>query len=464
MSTIKAFIRVSAKRKQDFDVAVRFRISDGRGVQLFYTSGIFVDPKVWDCKNECIKAKVLYSNIERTKFDNSVADMKKLLRSVYDDAPNKESLTSDDLVTLVDMRLHPEKYNLERDNRDFFKEFDRYLQSKELTEGTRRHYEVVYRSLKRFEQFKAIKSAAAFKLGFDSFDIALLKEYAAFLQNEHRFTDRPIFKPIYGAMPKRNIPEERGTNTLNNLLKKLRAFFKWAAKEKIAKDDPFLKFTISEQEYGTPYYITIEERNRIADADLAALWETASDEIKSRIPKSHIPQLKIQRDIFVFQCCVGCRVGDLYSLTPEKVEGESISYIARKTKKRDARTIVVPLNSRATEILSRYYDGQRTDGALFPFIAQQRYNDAIKEIFTLVGITRMVVTIDPITGNEVHRPINELASSHMARRTFVGNAYKKFKDPNLIGSMSGHVEGSRAFARYRDIDMDIKKEVVKELE
>lgn len=40
----------------------------------------------------------------------------------------------------------------------------------------------------------------------------------------------------------------------------------------------------------------------------------------------------------------------------------------------------------------------------------------------------------------------------MARRTFVGTLYKQVKDPNLVGKLSGHVEGSRAFARYRNID------------
>ena len=58
------------------------------------------------------------------------------------------------------------------------------------------------------------------------------------------------------------------------------------------------------------------------------------------------------------------------------------------------------------------------------------------------------------------RPLNEIASSHMARRTFIGNMYKKVKDPDLIGSMSGHVEGSKAFARYRTIDDDMKRELV----
>ena len=61
---------------------------------------------------------------------------------------------------------------------------------------------------------------------------------------------------------------------------------------------------------------------------------------------------------------------------------------------------------------------------------------------------------------EEKRILYEVASSHMARRTFIGNLYKKVKDPNIVGSMSGHKEGSKAFARYREIDEDIKKEVV----
>ena len=106
------------------------------------------------------------------------------------------------------------------------------------------------------------------------------------------------------------------------------------------------------------------------------------------------------------------------------------------------------------------YAGVDTKGRLFPFISPQKYNDDIKDIFRLCGVTRLVTVIDSVTGKETQRPINEVASSHMARRCFVGNLYKKVKDPNLIASMSGHAEGSRAFARYREIDDEVKKEVV----
>ena len=52
------------------------------------------------------------------------------------------------------------------------------------------------------------------------------------------------------------------------------------------------------------------------------------------------------------------------------------------------------------------------------------------------------------------------SSSHQPRRTFVGNLYKQVKDPNLVGALSGHKEGSKAFARYRTIDDEMKKELV----
>ena len=82
----------------------------------------------------------------------------------------------------------------------------------------------------------------------------------------------------------------------------------------------------------------------------------------------------------------------------------------------------------------------------------------------LCGITRTVTVWNSTTGQEEQHPLNELASSHLARRTFIGNLYKKVQDPNLIGKLSGHVEGSKAFARYRAIDDEMKQNLVNMLE
>lgn len=38
--------------------------------------------------------------------------------------------------------------------------------------------------------------------------------------------------------------------------------------------------------------------------------------------------------------------------------------------------------------------------------------------------------------------------------------YPSLLDPNLVGVLSDHKEGSKAFARYREIDKDIKREAL----
>ena len=131
----------------------------------------------------------------------------------------------------------------------------------------------------------------------------------------------------------------------------------------------------------------------------------------------------------------------------------------RKTKEKNPVTVSVPIKGRAETLLNKYRNVD-PNGKLLPFISAQKYNDAIKEIFKLCGITRLVTVLNSITGEEEKQPINEVVASQMARRTFVGNLYKKVKDPNAISAMSGHKPGSTAFARYRDIDMDIKTELI----
>lgn len=113
-----------------------------------------------------------------------------------------------------------------------------------------------------------------------------------------------------------------------------------------------------------------------------------------------------------------------------------------KTKGERPEVVRVPLNSRAKALVKKY-KGVDEKGRLFPFISTQKYNQAIKDIFTLCGITRVVTVLKPKTGEEERKPLNEIASSHMARRTFVGNLYKKVKTQAL----SEHCPDTRRVAK-----------------
>lgn len=75
-------------------------------------------------------------------------------------------------------------------------------------------------------------------------------------------------------------------------------------------------------------------------------------------------------------------------------------------------------------------------------------------------MNRIVTLPNKTTGAEENHSLNKIASSHVARRTFIGNLNKKVKDPNLVGFLSSKMEGSKAFARCRDIDKDMKKKLV----
>ena len=327
---------------------------------------------------------------------------------------------------------------------------DRFNEQREVSKVNVTNGRVVVRAFKRFLIFKGCPD-----MDIDQVTADTLREFVEYLRNEHTYfevtTDKAgakkvvflngKFKEAFQAVPESRLPVERGQNAINKFLEKLRTFYTWATKNGLTTNNPFRTYSVPQYLYGTPYYITVEERNQLWAFDL-----------------SDNPRLAVQRDIFVFQCVIGCRVSDLRNLTKGSIINGAIEYIPRKTKEGRPFTVRVPLNSVARAIVERYKD---TPGdKLLPCISDQNYNYAIKEVFTACGLTRTVTVLNPTTRQEEKRPLNEVASSHLARRCFIGNLYKQVKDPNLIGKLSGHVEGSKAFARYRDIDEDMRRELV----
>ncbi len=438
MSSVAAFIRVSTKKVEKANV--RFRLRDGRDVQFFYKSEIEVNPTLWDGDKQTIKAKVIYDAVERAAFNNAIADRKNIILKAYNAEPNKAALTSESLETKIDEILNPDKYlPAEETPQTFFETFTEFLEKHKLSDVRKNNYRVVLRALQRYELYTIKTTQKPFKLNLDTITAVTLHNIEDFLRKE--FTIYKEMPEIYEAVPESRTPQQRGQNTINGIFTKMRTFYLWSIDAGKTINNPFRGFTVEECVYGTPYYISIDERNKLYKTDL-----------------SHRPQLAIQRDIFVFQCLIGCRVNDLYKMTTANIISGAVEYIPRKTRDGRPLTVRVPLNSTAKEILSHYPDSK--GGRLLPYISEQKYNIAIKESFKLAELTRMVTVVNPTTREEEKRPLNEIASSHLARRCFIGNLYKQVKDPNLVGALSGHKEGSKAFARYREIDEEMKIDLV----
>ena len=433
MATISAFVRTSKNKTK---CKVRFRIRDGRDIQLFYTSNLEINPIHWDAKRQEIKSKVVYDTIERTEFNTNVAKWKTILLEVYTSLSDKENLSSESFCVEVDKYLHPEKFHLQKPG--FFELCDEFLLKRKLSQVRQANFKSLFRVLRRFEIWRQTKEEG-YVLDIDTVSLDDLYVIDNYMRNEHIIASTQ--PQIYMQVPDSRKPNPRGPNTISGMMKKLRTIFIWAVDNNKTTNNPFKKYTIEDCVYGTPFYISIEERNRVYRTNL-----------------TRHPKLSIQRDIFVFQCLIGCRIGDLYTLTKDNLIRGAIEYIPRKSKDGRPVTVRVPLNSAACEILDRYADYEGP--SLLPLISEQKYNKAIKRIFLAAGLKRKVTILNPLTREPEQHPLWQVASSHMARRTFVGNLYKQVKDPNLVGALSGHKEGSKAFARYRDIDEEMKVELV----
>ena len=320
--------------------------------------------------------------------------------------------------------------------------YNQFLAARTLGVGRARHYEVLRRMIHRYESYiRCVSGRKRYAFDVLKVDKSVLDSIYDYIENEYVQKYESILKDN----PETREIKPRGENYMSGIFKEVRAFFNWAYKTKIIDSFPFEGFEMPSERYGSPIYLTLEDVQKLYAADL-------SDD----------PYLAVQRDIFVFQCNVGCRVGDLLRLKKRDVINGAVEYIPTKTIKENARTVVVPLNAVAQEIVDRYA-GLPGD-QLLPFDSSERYNVSIKTVFEKAEVTYLVTKLDTVTRTETKVPINEIASSHMARRTFIGNIYKLVKDPNLISALTGHVEGSRAFTRYRTIDIDMKKDLVKILE
>ena len=429
---------------------VNFRVYVSRESRVRVPSGIWVDRKRWGKKND-----INIPNIPGEERDALLAKRTKLkelvdvIETSVEAADDKSIVTREWLEKLIRRTLRPKTATSVEDKKiDFFSLTNEYLTTHKLSESRVKHFNVLVRTLKRYELYRKL-SNRRFVLDVHTVSPTTLDDFGVFLMKEPDiFDEHPeLYDEVPYARPKvrKNLPvkrgpylnaagetvipgrpKERGMNYVSDMLIRLRSFYVWLNDNGHTSNNPFKQYKIAEIVYGTPIYITTDERKQLAEADMG------DDK-----------QLETQRDIFVFQCMIGCRVSDLYKMTYANIIGDCIEYVPRKTRDDRVVTVSVPL---------------------FPFISEQKYNVYIKAAFRKAGLTRMVTTIDQRTRQNVQVPICDLASSHMARRTFIGNVYKSVKDPAIVGAMSGHKDGSRAFARYRDIDMDIKRDAVSVLE
>jgi len=299
----------------------------------------------------------------------------------------------------------------------FWTTFDRYKETADVTPLSRKQIKSSY------NQFEAFEKTLKAKLTFDTVTGETLSAFEQWLKDG-----------------------TRGRNSIASILKRLQRFFSWAITDQkqhnieVTIKNPFADFKITPELYGTPIVLQKKERDLLFNF----VFEN------ERLAKV--------RDIFIFQCYCGARVSDLMKLSINNLHGDTLRYVPQKTAKENMKTVEIPLNKKAIQILKRYKD---PEGYLLPRMSDTEINRTLKTVFETAELDRPVEHLNPKTETIEFLPLHKVATTHLARRTFAGLMYNDGVKDDIIGSMTGHSENSKAFTRYRAIDINLKKKATK---
>ena len=412
-----------------------FRLRD-KDVDLKVRSDIEVMLAYWD--NDTLS----YRRTKKVPSDEQ-KNVKVLVQSILTNLAEQYNPATADVTwmkTIIDGCLNPTS-KASKALTTIVSRMEQYITEHPMSPKSALVYKPTIKKLQRYEAYKReIEGEEGFTLYCETIRPEDYLDFREYVINEYiHYKDYPEFYEQFnlGMHP----PKQMSSTQIIGIMHHLRIVGHWCIKMGFTANRSCDAFTIPAAVQGTPFYLTIEERDNVYNADL-----------------SNKPELEVYRDLYIFQSMVGCRVGDLFSFTRDNIVGDILQYLPHKTMRKRSQTVSVPLGTKAMEILKRYEGKQKK---LLPTKQVYQYNEGIRAVLRECGINRMVTVIDNMTREPAQKPICDIATSHTARKTFIVNLYKKVKDPNLVASLSGHTDGSRAFARYREIDNEMKRGLVK---
>ncbi len=422
--------------KKDGFIKLRFRLRDGRSVDLYHKSDIIADLKSLEKFTEEGKPKPKVSIYDKdllAKITEVITAMNMAYREMKDKGM---SMTGDNFEITIDKILHPDKV-ARAEARTLLARFDRFakegLRDGLFGDACSRHYEVIRKELRRFLIINKIEDILP-----ADFTADILMELAVFFRDEYLYVDR--WSTLYEDVKERNKPKERRSqNTVAAKMSKIQAFFNdLEDKEEIVKS-PFRKLgkerkrVVLKEQYDDPIFLYKDELLNL---------------IASEVPHT----LQETKDAFVLQCAFGCRIGDFQSLTMEKVAVSAdgipyIHYLPQKTKRELRSEIETPIMLYALDIIKKY----RFEFSVLNYVCGKTgYNAKIKDLLEYCKIDRQCKVYDEQLGDYTFIPLYKLGSSKLCRKTHVDMMNKVQVNQYAAGL---HSEGSDAVNRYTHLEL-----------
>lgn len=421
------------------EVKVRYRLSDGRAVQICHKSDITCDYDVLKLlnpdgsfkKRETLKGKVL-SEMLRKEYQ--------IMLKAYDKMKNEGlDITSDVFEREISAIKNP-IVAVRAESPNVVARFRKYAESSKeagiIGEARYRHIIVVSDKLERFLIINGISGTT-----IKEFDIDRLLAFRNFLFDEFKYVEK--HKTLYKNVPRQNIPTSRlSMNTVTSQLKMFQTFFSELEDRDEIHKSPFRMLgkerrkAIMKTKYDDPIFLRKEELQAI---------------MKAKVPAS----LQDTKDAFLVNCAFGCRISDFVELgmTAIAVSKEGIPfihYIPKKTVDEQSSNaeIETPIVRYAFDIIMR-------TKFIFPILRNINgtygYNSSIRSLLQFCKIDREVSQFNETTKQNDYVPLYSVASSKLARKTHVDILNKVQINKYAAGL---HKEGSSAVDRYTNLEIE----------
>ncbi|WP_299710999.1 tyrosine-type recombinase/integrase [uncultured Tenacibaculum sp.] len=379
------------------------------GKRFVYSTGESIHPEEWDFKNR--QPNNLTGRTSKADSHRTIKRQLDRYSSFFIQVTETFKNTNQELtVEKVRKEFDKEFKRVAKGKNKFYEAYDEFMlfkqKNQEWSKATIKRYYNIKSLLEDFEKTKN------YKITFNTINQKFYTEFTDFCM-VHR-----------GHI----------NNTFTRNVGLVKTFLYWALKNGHTYKADFIKFKKK------PKVITNQIALRKEDLELL---------LKTEMPSKKLEKVK---DIFIFSCVTGMRFGELKYVSKNIISGKTLLLKEEKGSGKKSREI--PLSNIALHILDKY------DYTL-PLIANQKFNDYVKEVFEKAGYTHNVVKTST-RGKEVIReemPFYKRISSHTARRTFITMMKRNGKSDKLIAEISGHNDMKTLNQYYQISNEDVKDAV-----
>nr|WP_278946480.1 integrase [Alistipes putredinis] len=354
-------VSVYLKKSDSSTSNICFRVRE-KNVDIKVVSPLAVYDKYWDSDTLSYKRTAAVPATEQKRLPRQIAAIIEHVEKTFSDKANSKWLKQ-----AIEDVLYPARA-FERNHPNLLRRIHEYLVKFDGADRTKEHIIRFERKMSRYHDYqREILGNTDFMLFVETVTLEQMNDFRDYVVNEHLLQQEHPGFYASRLLVKRK-PKPLSGTTVINIMNLFCTFLHWCKKMKYSDNEVYALYGCKEPTYGDPFYLTSEERNILYNADL-----------------SDCPKLSIIRDIFVFHCYVGCRVGDLYRLTRDNIKDGFLEYMPQKTKKCQAKTVRVPLHEKALKILEHY---DKNADRLLPFKTVHTYNLSIRELLKHCGIDR----------------------------------------------------------------------------